>query len=184
MSESIHRHITAGYAVSIEFTKQGRRQFARSTVPWAAVTFAHLSSSATLRSTSPRMRRRVCIWTPSVRSCATMAASTCCFGRFRAHGSSRTCSARKRPSPLPRCIFGRAQARLQLLLTRPDHRLALSDEIRGRKVGGRMSRKQIGINTGKEQLPTAQRSGGAPDLQKHRGLRRSHLLFCAVQCDA
>ena len=29
MSESIHRFITAGYAVSIDFTKQGRRQFAK-----------------------------------------------------------------------------------------------------------------------------------------------------------
>ena len=29
MFDSIHRHIMAGYAVSIEFTKQGWRQFAR-----------------------------------------------------------------------------------------------------------------------------------------------------------
>ena len=29
MSESIHRFITAGYAVSIDFTKQGCRQFAK-----------------------------------------------------------------------------------------------------------------------------------------------------------
>lgn len=57
MSESIHRFITAGYAVSIDFTKQGRRQFAKVNRSLGSATFAHLSSSATWWSTSPREAR-------------------------------------------------------------------------------------------------------------------------------
>ena len=109
MFDSIHRHIMAGYAVSIDFTKAGlaavrqAERFPRNPLhprlhPQAGRGGVHRRARGGGRAS----------WTPSVRSCATTAASICCSGRFRAHGSSRTCSARKRPWPLRRCTSGRA----------------------------------------------------------------------------
>ena len=86
MFDSIHRHIMAGYAVSIEFTKQGWRQFARlnaslgtryirassSSGTWAEYIAAHEAAGVKLDTglSGAALRRR---------------RPFCCSRRFRAH---------------------------------------------------------------------------------------------------
>ena len=106
MFDSIHRHIMAGYAVSIDFTRQGWRQFARLN--------SHLGTRY-IRAFI--LKRDVAEYIAAHEAAGVKLDTECQELRYdggvhlllkKVQGTSRMCSVRKRPWPLRRCTSGRA----------------------------------------------------------------------------